>query len=94
MKRIIATSILGCLLLGAGVVNAGPIAKFTFEGVEFSDGSYGTIRAGTKQVKKSGYTVCDYYTLTDAYLGKWEEAVFVEAGDVEQYCLDHFEDRS
>ena len=33
MKRIIATGILSCVLLGAGAAGAGPVSKFTFQGL-------------------------------------------------------------
>jgi len=74
MIRIITTAIVGCFLLGAGVADAKPVTKFVFEDVEITgiDPNPGplTIRAGTKEVKKASYTVCEYYVYpTDQYLG-------------------------
>ena len=80
MNRFIATGILGCALLGAGAAGAGPVSKFTFENIKIFDTVKNvevvvTIRAGTKTVKRAGYTVCDYFVYpTDAYLGD-EDAI-------------------
>ena len=95
MKSIIATGILGCLLLSAAAAGAGPVTKFVFENA-FVDGvTPVTIRAGTKQVKKTGYTVCEYFVYpTDQYLGAWEDNVFVEDGLVRQYCVDKYASRT
>lgn len=105
MKRIIATGILGCLLLGAGAAGAGgkgagvgPVSKFTFEVLDFCTDQECfplTIRAGTKTVKKASYTVCGYFVYpTDEYLGGWEDNVRVEANDVLNYCLSNYKNRS
>lgn len=31
---------------------------------------------------------------TDQYLGRWEDNVFTAAGDVEQYCLENYVNRT
>ena len=100
MNRFIATGILGCALLGAGAAGAGPVSKFTFENIKIFDTVKNvevvvTIRAGTKTVKRAGYTVCDYFVYpTDAYLGAWEDNVFVADGDVKNYCINHYNNRT
>ena len=100
MKRIIATGILGCVLLGAGAAGAGPVTKFVFEKITIHDTAINadmvvTIRAGTKTVKRSGYTVCEYFVYpTDQNLGSWEDNVFIADGQVKDYCINHYNGRS
>lgn len=100
MKRIIATGILGCALLGAGAAGAGPVTKFVFEKITIHDTAVNadvvvTIRAGTKTVKRSGYTVCEYFVYpTDQNLGSWEDNVFIADGQVKDYCISHYNGRS
>ncbi len=97
MKRIITTAVLGCFLLGAGVADAKPVTKLVFENVTaIPEAGPLTIRAGTKEVKKANYTVCEYYRYpTDEYLGAYESALFTstDADAVLGFCLSHYDDR-
>ena len=95
MKRIIATGILGCVLLGAGLADARTVTKFSFYDVAFPDGTVGTIRAGSKSVNSGSVTVCDYYTTAGDYLGMYEQAGFAttDAVAMEDFCYSHYLDR-
>lgn len=70
--------------------------KFEFGPVTFSDGSVGTIRAGSKITNKGAFTTCGYFTIDEAFLGQFASADFAssDADAVRQFCLDHFADRT
>lgn len=95
VRKIIATGILGCVLLGAGLADARTVTKFSFYDVAFPDGTEGTIRAGSKSVRGGIVTVCNYYSTTDDYLGMYQEAGFAttDAVEMEDFCLSHYLDR-
>jgi hypothetical protein len=95
VRKIIATGILGCALLGAGLADARTMAKFSFYDVAYPDGTVGTMRAGTKNVNSGSVTVCNYYTATDDYLGMYQQAGFTttDAVVMEDFCHSHYFDR-
>lgn len=70
--------------------------KFTFDPVTFSDGTSGTIEAGSKQVDNSTFTSCNYYSDDYAqYLGSFKSDGFAspDADEVEAYCLENYVNR-
>jgi hypothetical protein len=96
-KYLVVAILVLALLVPTFAVSAKTL-KFTFTNVTFSDGTQGVIEAGTKQVGSgSTYTVCDYYTSGyETYLGQYQDANFFssDAATVEQFCLDHYADRT
>ena len=95
MKRIIATSVLGLILLGS--VFAANVFKFTFPDVTYSDGRVGTIQASVKTTKNDSVTVVSYYsTPNDQYLGQFQgtDNTSTDAVIVRDYALSHFVDRT
>jgi hypothetical protein len=97
MKRTriaIATGILGCLLFGAGIADAG-VVKFTFRNVTFPDGTAGTIRAGSKMTNKANFTQCGYYDSNDVLLGEFgsPDCGTTDGAALEDFCWSHFFER-
>jgi hypothetical protein len=95
MKRMIAATVLGIILLGAAF--AANVFKFTFPDVTYSDGRQGTIQASVKITKNGSVTVCNYYsTPNDQYLGQFEgtDNTSTDAVVVRDYALSHFTDRT
>lgn len=71
--------------------------KFEFDPVTFPDETTGIIRAGSKNTGGgSESTHCGYYTPDDAYLGAFNSLEFASADpdEIEQFCLNHYNDRS
>lgn len=97
MRYAIASGILCCFLLGAGTSQAAAdVTKATFSKVTFSDGTTGTITAGSKITNKSQFTVCDYFSdAYGAYLGMFQSADFAttDPAALEDFCLSHFAER-
>jgi len=93
MKTIASAIAISLLLLSTA--QAANIYKFTFADVEYPDGTFGTVRAGVKIVKRSNVTVCDYYGPSDQYLGQYQNTdnASTDAPVVESYCLAHFPSR-
>src|ERR1044072_1418100 len=95
MKRIIAASVLGMILLGA--VYAAGVFKMTFPDVTYSDGRKGTITVSVKTTKSGTVTVVDYYSSpNDKFLGEFEgtDNTSTDAVVVRDYALSHFGDRT
>ena len=95
MKRVIAASVLGLVILGSAL--AGNVFKFTFPGVTYSDGRGGTITASVKTTKQGTVTVCGYYSSpNDKFLGEFEgtDNTSTDAVVVRDYALSHFADRT
>jgi hypothetical protein len=96
VRRLIASSILGCLLMGAGAVVASATnIKAKFPDVTYPDGTAGVILAGSKVTNKSQFTNCDYFDPNGAYLGMFQSDEFATADftALGEFCLDHFADR-
>lgn len=94
MKRVAIVTV-GALCL-AGLALAANVFKFTFSDETYPDGRTGTIRASTKITKKSTFTVCGYFgDPNDQFLGEFQDDAFAsaDAAEVEQFCLDHFDER-
>jgi hypothetical protein len=93
MKTIASAIAVSLLLLSTA--QAANVYKFTFADVEYPDGTFGTVRAGVKVVKRSTVTVCDYYGPSDQYLGQYQNTnnPSTDAPVVESYCLAHFVSR-
>ncbi len=94
MRRIIAAALVVAALV-PGVALAGPMTKYTFDGVTFSDGTVGVIEASSK-TNKDGFTTCSYYSEGHVtYLGYFTQTgiSFTDAASVEQFCLDHYAER-
>ena len=91
MKRIVYTIAASLLLVASA--QAANVFKFTFTDVDFPEpDGFGTIRAGVKIVKRSSFTVCEYFSPSDQYLGKYQNTDnnSSNAADVEKYCLDNY----
>jgi hypothetical protein len=93
MKTIASAIAISLLLLSTA--QAANVYKFTFADVEYPDGTFGTVRAGVKIVKRSNVTVCDYYGPSDQYLGQYQNTdnASTDAPVVESYCLAHYPSR-
>ena len=95
MKRIIAATVLGMILLGAAF--AANTFKFTFPDVTYSDGRQGTITASVKTTKNGTVTVVDFYSSpNDKFLGEFQgtDNTSTDAVVVREYALSHFADRT
>jgi hypothetical protein len=94
MKRALVITILGLFLFGSAL--AANAFKFTFSDVTYPDGKVGTIQASVKTTKKGSVTVCDYNSNpNDQYLGEFQgtDNTSTDAVVVENYCLQHYNDR-
>jgi hypothetical protein len=94
--KMLAMVVLTLALLIPTSVASAKTFKFTFDPVTFSDGTQGVIEAGTKEVNKGDFTVCDYYTTGYLdYLGQYQNATFFssDASTLENFCLAHYADR-
>ena len=95
MKRIIATSVLGLLLLGSAL--AANTFKFTFPGTTYPDNRTGTIQVSVRATKSGTVTVCDFYSSPDdKWLGVYQgdDNTSTDAVVVRDYALLHFADRT
>jgi len=95
MKRVIAASVLGLVILGSAL--AANVFKFTFPGVTYSDGRAGTMTASVKTTKQGTVTVIDYYSSpNDLFLGEFQgtDNTSTDAVVVRDYALSHFADRT
>jgi hypothetical protein len=95
MKRVIATFVLGLILLGA--VYAAGAFKMTFPDVTYSDGRNGTITVSVKTTKSGTVTAIDYYSSpNDKFLGEFQgtDNTSTDAVVVRDYALSHFADRT
>jgi hypothetical protein len=95
MRRIIATSVLGIILLGSAF--AASAFKFTFPDVTYTDGRTGTITASVKTTKNGTVTVVDFYSSpNDKFLGEFQgtDNTSTDAVVVRDYALLHFADRT
>ncbi|NNU42167.1 hypothetical protein [Ramlibacter montanisoli] len=70
IKAIGSAIAIGLLLIATA--QAANVYKFTFADIEYPDGTFGTVRAGVKIVKRSNVTVCDYFGPSDQYLGQYQ----------------------
>lgn len=97
MKMMVVAILVLALLVPTVAVSA-KTNKFTFDNVTFSDGTMGVITASTKQTGNgSVFTDCDYYSSNFiTYLGQYQDSTFFSSdpGAVEQFCLDHYADRT
>ena len=95
MKRIIAATVLGMVLLGAAF--AANTFKFTFPGTTYSDGRNGTIQVSVRATNKGTVTVCDFYSSPDdKWLGVYQgnDNTSTDAVVVRDYALSHYADRT
>ena len=95
MRRLIAASVLGLILL-ASVFAAGAF-KMTFPDVTYSDGRKGTMTVSIKTNKNGTVTVVDYYSSpNDKFLGEFQgtDNTSTDAVVVRDYALSHFADRT
>jgi hypothetical protein len=98
MTRILVfTAAMVAMLVFAAAATAN-VTKFTFSDVTYADATTGEIEASVKNTTKSHLTYCGYFT--DDYresLGYYqafsETTASTDPGVVEQFCLDHFDDR-
>lgn len=95
LKKLIFLAVLLALLALplAGVAQA-KVEKFTF--TQTFDGQDVTIYASLKTNNKGDFTHCGYHSAdTQDFLGYYEAPTtdVKTAGDVEAFCVDHFEDR-
>ena len=95
MKAIASATAIAIGLLLMPAAQADNVYKFTFADVEYPDGTFGTIRAGVKIVRRSNVTVCDYFGPSDQYLGQYQNTdnTSTDAVVVEAYCLNRFPSR-
>lgn len=93
MKAIGSAIAIGLLLIATA--QAANVYKFTFADIEYPDGTFGTVRAGVKVVKRSSVTVCDYFGPSDQYLGQYQNTdnSSTDAPVVEAYCLSRYPSR-
>ena len=94
MKRALIITVLGLFLFGSAL--AANVFKFTIPDVAYPDGRVGTIQASVKTTKKGTVTVCDYYSNpNDQSLGEFQgtDNTSTDAVVVENYCLQHYNDR-
>jgi hypothetical protein len=95
MRRVIAISVLGMILLGSAL--AANVFKFTFPDVTYSDSRTGTITASVKTTKQGTVTVVDFYSSpNDKFLGEFQgtDNTSTDAVVVRDYALSHFADRT
>ena len=95
MRRIIATSVLGLVLVASAF--AANVFKFTFSDVTYSDGRNGTITVSVKTTKSGTITVADFYSSpNDKFLGEFQgtDNTSTDAVVVRDYALSHFVDRT
>jgi hypothetical protein len=95
MRRIIAASVLGLVIL-ASAFAAGAF-KMTFADVTYADGRNGTMTVSIKTTKSGSVTVVDYYsTPNDKFLGEFQgtDNTSTDAVVVRDYALSHFVDRT
>ncbi|MFP5261349.1 MAG: hypothetical protein ACLGJB_05520 [Blastocatellia bacterium] len=95
MKRLVATLVLGLVLLGSAL--AANVFKFTFPEVTYPDGRTGTITASVKTTKSGSVTVVDFYSSpNDKFLGEFQgtDNTSTDAAVVRDYALLHFADRT
>ena len=94
MKSAIRAALLGGLILAAGVAVAG-VTKATFSNVVFSDGTVGTIYAGSKITNKAVNTECDYQDANGQYLGMFMSSAFASTDPdaLQSFCEAHFAER-
>ena len=95
MRHTLAHGVLASLLLTAAAAVAG-VTKANFPNITFSDGTTGTITAGSKITSKDVFTSCGYYSSANgAYLGMYESANFGTTDEValQDFCLNHYVDR-
>ena len=96
--KIMVVAVLVLAFLVPALAVSAKTYKFTFNNVTFSDGTMGVIEASSKQTGNSSvFTVCDYYSSDwSNYLGQYQDPTFFssDAATVEQFCLDHYADRT
>lgn len=96
--KLMVVAVLVLALLVPTLAVSAKTFKFTFNNVTFSDGTMGVIEAGSKQTGGSGtFAVCDYYSSGwSTYLGQYQDSTFFSSdpATVEQFCLDHYADRT
>jgi len=95
MRLSLGSGVLAGLLLTAAAAVAG-VTKANFPNVTFSDGTTGTITAGSKITNKDAFTVCNYFSSANgAYLGMYQSADFAttDPAALEDFCLNHYVDR-
>jgi hypothetical protein len=95
MKRILATGVLGFVLVSA--IMAANVFKFTFSEVSYPDGRIGTIQASVKTTKNGSVTVINYFTSpNDQYIGQFQgtDNTSTDAVLVLEYALAHFGERT
>jgi cytochrome c-type biogenesis protein CcmH/NrfF len=95
-KTLIITTLL--LLLSLALVTGveAKVNKYTFNDVSIDD-TVVEITASVKTTNKGEFSVCDYYSddWID-YLGQYQEATSAgdDAGQVLDFCVSHFDDRT
>jgi hypothetical protein len=96
IPALLAALVVTLALAGTAFAGASH-AKFEFEGVTFSDGTNGTIYAASKRTGGGNtFTNCGYQATDGTFLGQYGDATFfsTDAGTLEQFCLDHYADRT
>ncbi len=96
--RLLPIVLLLALALFTGGASAA-VTKYTFDGVTFSDGTAGVVEASVKTTSKSHVTVCNYYSTGHVdFLGYYQDYngafTSTDPGAVEQFCLDHYAERT
>ena len=92
MKRVLATGVLSLFILGSALA-AADLFKFTFEGVAYPDGRFGTTEASVRINPRSEVTVCTYFASPNfQYLGQFQgtDNASTDAPVVLEYCLAHY----
>jgi hypothetical protein len=94
MKSAVRAALFGGLILATGIAVAG-VTKATFSNVVFSDGTVGTIYAGSKITNKAMFTECDYQDNHGQYLGMFQSSAFASTDPdaLQTFCEAHFAER-
>lgn len=99
MRRLITTITATVLLLGTLALPAfAPTQKYSFNDVTFPNGQVGEIEANVKlQKNKDDSAYCGYFSAdyqdSLGYYFQFVDSAPLDASSVEQFCLNHFNDR-